>query len=204
MAGAFWRWTLPSWCRWLLAPTPAPFDTHHNALNQRLYLRIATELYLKRLIVGGFDQVYELGRVFRNEGIDQDHNPEFTLLEMLRGLRRLQRRDGHGGVQLVSSVAAGSHAEAMQDPLRRRRKSTSPRPGSGSNCREELESPQRHQHRRPSPMTTSLDQGGRVELGLDTEAGARDSRGRRHRQAAVHLRRTPLGSADVHPGLPGG
>jgi lysyl-tRNA synthetase, class II len=58
-----------------------PFDTHHNALDQRLYLRIATELYLKRLIVGGFDKVYELGRVFRNEGIDQDHNPEFTLLE---------------------------------------------------------------------------------------------------------------------------
>ena len=58
-----------------------PFDTHHNALDQRLYLRIATELYLKRLIVGGFDRVYEIGRVFRNEGIDQDHNPEFTLLE---------------------------------------------------------------------------------------------------------------------------
>ena len=58
-----------------------PFATHHNALNQRLYLRIATELYLKRLIVGGLDKVYELGRVFRNEGIDQDHNPEFTLLE---------------------------------------------------------------------------------------------------------------------------
>ena len=58
-----------------------PFDTHHNALDQRLYLRIATELYLKRLIVGGIDRVYEIGRVFRNEGIDQDHNPEFTLLE---------------------------------------------------------------------------------------------------------------------------
>ena len=58
-----------------------PFVTHHNALNQQLYLRIATELYLKRLIIGGFDKVYEIGRVFRNEGIDQDHNPEFTLLE---------------------------------------------------------------------------------------------------------------------------
>ena len=58
-----------------------PFVTHHNALDQQLYLRIATELYLKRLIVGGFDKVYELGRVFRNEGIDLDHNPEFTLLE---------------------------------------------------------------------------------------------------------------------------
>jgi lysyl-tRNA synthetase class 2 len=58
-----------------------PFITHHNALDQQLYLRIATELYLKRLIIGGFDKVYEIGRVFRNEGIDQDHNPEFTLLE---------------------------------------------------------------------------------------------------------------------------
>lgn len=58
-----------------------PFVTHHNALDQELYLRIATELYLKRLIIGGFDKVYELGRVFRNEGIDLDHNPEFTLLE---------------------------------------------------------------------------------------------------------------------------
>ena len=58
-----------------------PFVTHHHSLGQQLYLRIATELYLKRLIVGGFDKVYELGRVFRNEGIDQDHNPEFTLLE---------------------------------------------------------------------------------------------------------------------------
>ena len=58
-----------------------PFITHHHTLDQDLYLRIATELYLKRLIVGGFDKVYELGRVFRNEGVDQDHNPEFTLLE---------------------------------------------------------------------------------------------------------------------------
>ena len=58
-----------------------PFVTHHNTLDQELYLRIATELYLKRLIVGGFDKVYELGRVFRNEGMDQDHNPEFTMLE---------------------------------------------------------------------------------------------------------------------------
>ncbi|MCE2404872.1 MAG: lysine--tRNA ligase [Dehalococcoidia bacterium] len=58
-----------------------PFATHHHSLDMDLYLRIATELYLKRLIVGGFDKVYELGRVFRNEGMDQDHNPEFTMLE---------------------------------------------------------------------------------------------------------------------------
>jgi lysyl-tRNA synthetase class 2 len=58
-----------------------PFTTHHNELDQDLFLRIALELYLKRLIVGGFDKVYEIGRVFRNEGVDQDHNPEFILLE---------------------------------------------------------------------------------------------------------------------------
>ncbi len=58
-----------------------PFTTHHNALDRDLYLRIATELYLKRLIVGGLERVYELGKNFRNEGIDTTHNPEFTVLE---------------------------------------------------------------------------------------------------------------------------
>jgi lysyl-tRNA synthetase class 2 len=58
-----------------------PFVTHHNALNRRLYLRIADELYLKRLIVGGFDRVYEIGKNFRNEGMDRTHNPEFTAVE---------------------------------------------------------------------------------------------------------------------------
>ena len=58
-----------------------PFVTHHNALDMPLYLRIADELYLKRLVVGGFDRVYEIGHDFRNEGIDRTHNPEFTMLE---------------------------------------------------------------------------------------------------------------------------
>ncbi len=58
-----------------------PFTTHHHALDEILYLRIALELYLKRLIIGGFDRVYEIGRTFRNEGISIKHNPEFTLLE---------------------------------------------------------------------------------------------------------------------------
>jgi lysyl-tRNA synthetase class 2 len=61
--------------------TARPFVTHHNTLDIDLYLRIAPELYLKRLIVGGYEKVYELGRQFRNEGIDPTHNPEFTSLE---------------------------------------------------------------------------------------------------------------------------
>ena len=59
-----------------------PFKTHHNALDIDMYLRIETELYLKRLIIGGFDRVYEVGRIFRNEGMDRSHNPEFTTVEM--------------------------------------------------------------------------------------------------------------------------
>lgn len=61
--------------------TARPFMTHHHALDRDLYLRIAVELYLKRLIVGGFERVYEIGRDFRNEGIDRSHNPEFTMME---------------------------------------------------------------------------------------------------------------------------
>jgi len=59
-----------------------PFQTHHNTLDMPLYLRIANELYLKRLIVGGFDGVYEFGKMFRNEGMDRTHNPEFTSMEI--------------------------------------------------------------------------------------------------------------------------
>jgi len=59
-----------------------PFITHHNSLDMDLYLRIATELYLKRLIVGGFEGVYEIGKNFRNEGMDKNHNPEFTCMEL--------------------------------------------------------------------------------------------------------------------------
>ena len=59
----------------------SPFITHHNALDLDLYLRIAEELHLKRLIVGGMERVFEIGRVFRNEGVDTSHNPEFTMLE---------------------------------------------------------------------------------------------------------------------------
>ena len=71
----------------MLHPIPGgalakPFVTHHNALDTDLFLRIAPELYLKRLVVGGFDKVFEIGRVFRNEGLSPRHNPEFTMLEL--------------------------------------------------------------------------------------------------------------------------
>jgi lysyl-tRNA synthetase class 2 len=61
--------------------TARPFITHHNAINRDMFLRIAPELYLKRLIVGGIERVYEIGRTFRNEGVDREHNPEFTMME---------------------------------------------------------------------------------------------------------------------------
>jgi lysyl-tRNA synthetase class 2 len=66
--------------------TARPFATHHHALGMDMYLRIATELFLKRLVVGGMEKVFEIGRIFRNEGIDSTHNPEFTMLEAYQAL----------------------------------------------------------------------------------------------------------------------
>lgn len=76
-----------------------PFETHHNALDLNMYLRIALELNLKRLIVGGFDRVFEMGRVFRNEGIDIRHNPEFTELELYAAYQ-----DYHDMMDLVEEM----------------------------------------------------------------------------------------------------
>lgn len=76
-----------------------PFVTHHNALDIDMYLRIETELYLKRLIVGGFDKVYEVGRIFRNEGMDATHNPEFTSIEMYQAYT-----DYHGMMDLIENM----------------------------------------------------------------------------------------------------
>ena len=74
--------------------TARPFVTHHNSLDMDMYLRVAPELYLKRLVVGGFERVYEINRNFRNEGLSTRHNPEFTMLEFYQSLRRLQGVDG--------------------------------------------------------------------------------------------------------------
>jgi len=76
-----------------------PFITHHNALDMDLYLRIALELFLKRLIIGGFDRVYEIGRIFRNEGMDQWHSPEYTMLELYQAYT-----DVEGMMELTESL----------------------------------------------------------------------------------------------------
>lgn len=84
-----------------------PFITHHNALSMDLYLRIALELHLKRLLVGGIERVYELSRVFRNEGMDREHNPEFTLLEFYWAYA-----DYHDAITLVEEMFRSCALEA--------------------------------------------------------------------------------------------
>ena len=69
--------------------TARPFITHHNALGMDLYMRVAPELYLKRLVVGGLERVFEINRNFRNEGLSIKHNPEFTMMEFYMGLCHL-------------------------------------------------------------------------------------------------------------------
>jgi lysyl-tRNA synthetase, class II len=89
-----------------------PFVTHHNALDMPLYLRIADELYLKRLIVGGFERVYEIGHDFRNEGMDRNHNPEFTMLECYQAYA-----DYHDILALTEEMVAGVVQHCTGGPL---------------------------------------------------------------------------------------
>ncbi|MGQ0812975.1 MAG: lysine--tRNA ligase [Gemmatimonadota bacterium] len=92
-----------------------PFITHHNALDMRLYLRIADELYLKRLIVGGLERVYEISKDFRNEGLDRTHNPEFTMLEFYQAFA-----DYEDMMQLVEEMivhAARATSDSLELPL---------------------------------------------------------------------------------------
>ena len=85
-----------------------PFVTHHNTLNIPMYMRIATELPLKRLIVGGMDRVYEIGRIFRNEGMDPKHNPEFTTVELYQAYA-----DFHDMMDIAEGIIAGAAKEIL-------------------------------------------------------------------------------------------
>ena len=98
-----------------------PFSTHYNALDEDIKLRISLELYLKRLIVGGLDRVYEIGRVFRNEGLDTRHNPEFTLMELYQaytdynGMMDLTENMFRHVAQKVCGTTLIPYADAMID-----------------------------------------------------------------------------------------
>ena len=85
-----------------------PFVTHHNTLDIDMYMRIATELPLKRLIVGGMDRVYEIGRIFRNEGMDPKHNPEFTTVELYQAYT-----DFHGMMDIAEGIISGAAQEIL-------------------------------------------------------------------------------------------
>lgn len=85
-----------------------PFVTHHNALDRQLYLRVAPELYLKRLVVGGFERVYELNRNFRNEGVSTQHNPEFTMLELY-----MAYADHHNLIEMLENLLRSLAAHVL-------------------------------------------------------------------------------------------
>ncbi len=94
-----------------------PFITHHNALDVEMTLRIALELPLKRLLVGGMDRVFEIGRVFRNEGLDTRHNPEFTLLEAYQAFG-----DYHEMMELTETLVQRGRARGQRDHRRHGRR----------------------------------------------------------------------------------
>jgi elongation factor P--beta-lysine ligase len=175
-----------------------PFATHHNALDMKLYLRIAPELYLKRLTVGGVERVFEINRNFRNEGISTQHNPEFTMLEFYWAYVDYQRLMSFTE-ELLSTIARqvigttqfpfGEHTidmagavQAAVAPARRR--------GSG------VEAPWRHRHRRGTAIA-------RQRAGAGEDASRRDSQGRRRRQDRRRDFRVAVGRAldpaDVRP-----
>ena len=116
-----------------------PFKTHHNALGCDFYLRIALELYLKRLLVGGVDKVFEIGRNFRNEGLSRKHNPEFTMLEAYQAfgdyetmMELVQSMICHVAQKVLGTLdhrAQGRRRQGHPRPL------TSPRPGGARNTR---------------------------------------------------------------------
>ena len=138
-----------------------PFTTHHNALDRDLYLRIATELYLKRLIVGGLERVYELGKDFRNEGVSHKHNPEFTVVEWYeayadydggRGAHRSDRARGRRGASATRASStsrrrgrASGFVDAIEQAHGHRRDGAPDRRGAGR--RDRARGPRRQDRR---------------------------------------------------------
>ena len=168
-----------------------PFTTHPHALDQTMYLRIATELYLKRLIVGGLERVYEIGKNFRNEGLSPKHNPEFTMLEWYEAYAdyddaaaRLERVVG------AAAQAAGYDGELDFSPPWRR--VTFTRRDPRGDRRRHRRAPRPRGARRGDPRRRRRDAGSRS---ADLAAAGR--------RPALQARRADARAADVRPRLPG-
>ena len=166
-----------------------PFTTHHNALDRELYLRIATELYLKRLIVGGLERVYELGKDFRNEGLSHKHNPEFTMLEFYEAYA--DYLDVAARCERLVAYVASEVGYAGRSTSRRR--------GGARRSRDAILDADRGRHPRvPRPGCARR---------RDARARARGARGRHlapaRRRAALQARRADPDRADVPARLPG-
>ena len=167
-----------------------PFVTHHNALDMKLYLRIAPELYLKRLTVGGIERVFEINRNFRNEGISTQHNPEFTMLEFYWAYVDYQRLMSFTE-ELLSTVAQqvigttqfpfGEHTINMAAPFTR---AVAAACGGGRS----VEAAWRHGHGRRAALA-------RLGAAARDEAWRRDSEGRRRRQDRQRDLRGAVGRA---------
>ena len=169
-----------------------PFVTHHNQLDRDLYLRIATELYLKRLIVGGLERVYEIGKNFRNEGVSFKHNPEFTMLEWY---------EAYADYEDVARALRGARRPRRRRPPATRASSTSRAPWRRETLAGAIGARVERRHpRQPRP---------RVARRGDARAGPRGARRTRRpgRQLVDHLlsqvRRAGADPADVPARLPG-
>ena len=167
-----------------------PFTTHHNALDRDLYLRIATELYLKRCIVGGLERVYELGKDFRNEGLSHKHNPEFTMVEWYEAYA-----DYEDEADAAGSARRGGRGRGRL----RRRAGLRRRRGAGVALRRGDRAGDRHRRAGPSRR--------RAAAGGDRRAGPGDDDARAdlaaaRRRPALEVRRAEADPADVRPRLP--
>jgi lysyl-tRNA synthetase class 2 len=167
-----------------------PFTTHHNTYDQDLYLRISDELYLKRLVVGGLDRVYEIGRVFRNEGVSRKHNPEFTMMECYQAYAdyRDMMALAQALVQEIADARARQHARRVRRTRARARGRVAPRDDARRDRR-------RDRHRRARAR--------RISPRCATHARARARSGRRaelgppRRRAVQRARRADADPAHV-------